>query len=613
MIYADYARRKMHNVVKLGTAEGYPLVINNAEGKKLKDYTIEGNTEYGENLFDSPKADGNGWINITYDNTGGSTSAYRFADDRINYNLKPDTVYYLYTQIAAFNVEGENIGSENYYLYSKSERSSEAVNSQFITPGYVRYTDVGIYKTAVKSRSDFTGCTNMLRSMLTIPAGLKITVKYRTMLTETEKDVFLPYTKTSVGDMTNNLFNYTEPLTTSAKADENGWFDISIDNTAESVANDIYCSTKVNTKLKPNTEYTILCEVLERSGNGKLFAVSSYTTTTTGGQFTASWDVLQNNGVALVSRKTRESFENCNSMLRTLCRAEAGQLFHIKFRIAVYECLPTEYQEVEYIESTGKEYIETGCLLNETSVVEIEASLKKSVPKAAGALFGSRINIQYSTGQQNALWWHNEEDENTAKLVGLVGESVYRTTDDTVQFGMFRKIRFGCDSLSIDGIKKFTFSKALYSNGINAVLFGLKTKNYCDTKRFNGKIKYCRITTDDVLVRNFIPCYRKSDNIAGMYDTVNGVFYTNASTTGSFLKGADKTYSFEPYNKYKIPIIVNDETATTAYLDAPLASGKSANYKLNNLPDIMLADGTNTITVGTDVKPKKISAKYYKK
>lgn len=458
MIYADYARRKMHNAVKLGNAEGYPLVINNAEGKKLKDYTIEGNTEYGENLF-----------------------------------------------------------------------------------------------------------------------------------------------------------NYTEPLTTSAKADENGWFDISIDNTAESVANDIYCSTKVNTKLKPNTEYTILCEVLERSGNGKLFAVSSYTTTTTGGQFTASWDVLQNNGVALVSRKTRESFENCNSMLRTVVYADAGKSGHIKFRIAVYECLPAEYQEVEYIESTGKEYIETGCSLNETSVVEIEASLKKSVPKAAGALFGSRINIQYSTGQQNALWWHNEEDENTAKLVGLVGESVYRTTDDTVQFGMFRKIRFGCDSLSIDGIKKFTFSKALYSNGINAVLFGLKTKNYCDTKRFNGKIKYCRITTDDVLVRNFIPCYRKSDNIAGMYDTVNGVFYTNASTTGSFLKGADKTYSFEPYNKYKIPIIVNDETATTAYLDAPLAGGESANYKSDNLPDIMLADGTNTITVGTDVKPKKISAKYYKK
>lgn len=413
MIYADYARRKMHNAVKLGTAEGYPLVINNAEGKKLKDYTIEGNTEYGENLFNSPKADGDGWINITYDNTSGSTSAYRFADDMINYNLKPDTVYYLYTQIAAFNVEGENAGSENYYLYSKSERSSGAANSQFITPGYVRYTDVGIYKTTVKSRSDFAGCTNILRSMLAIPAGLKITVKYRIMLTETEKDVFLPYTKASVGDMTDNLFNYTEPRgETQQKADKNGWFDININNADGISATDIYCSTKVSDRLTPNTEYTILCEISERSGDVVLYAISGYTSSTTKGQFAETWNVTSNNGVALASRKTRESFENCTTMLRTYVHCDAGQSGHVKFRIAVYE--------------------------------------------------------------------------------------------------------------------------------------------------------------------------------------------------------AEKGY-FEPYGKYKIPVLVNGENNATIYLNAPLADGESINYRVDNLPDIVLNKDSNTITTDTAVKSKRILAKYYKK
>ena len=41
---------------------------------------------------------------------------------------------------------------------------------------------------------------------------------------------------------------------------------------------------------------------------------------------------------------------------------------------------------------------------------------------------------------------------------------------------------------------------------------------------------------NDALVRNFIPCYRKSDNAAGLYDTVNNVFYTNAGT-GKFIIG----------------------------------------------------------------------------
>ena len=38
--------------------------------------------------------------------------------------------------------------------------------------------------------------------------------------------------------------------------------------------------------------------------------------------------------------------------------------------------------------------------------------------------------------------------------------------------------------------------------------------------------------------RHFIPCYRKSDNVIGLYDLVEGTFYTN-SGTGTFTKGSD--------------------------------------------------------------------------
>ena len=34
----------------------------------------------------------------------------------------------------------------------------------------------------------------------------------------------------------------------------------------------------------------------------------------------------------------------------------------------------------------------------------------------------------------------------------------------------------------------------------------------------------------NVLVRDFIPCYRKSDNVAWLYDLVNNIFYTNSGT-----------------------------------------------------------------------------------
>ena len=52
---------------------------------------------------------------------------------------------------------------------------------------------------------------------------------------------------------------------------------------------------------------------------------------------------------------------------------------------------------------------------------------------------------------------------------------------------------------------------------------------------------YARIKVNSILVRNMIPCYRIADNIAGMYDTVNNVFYTNQGT-GTFIVGPDVAY-----------------------------------------------------------------------
>lgn len=53
MIYQDYMRRKMHNVVKLDTAEGYPLTVYSCANTNLKDYTIYGNTGGVGDKFES--------------------------------------------------------------------------------------------------------------------------------------------------------------------------------------------------------------------------------------------------------------------------------------------------------------------------------------------------------------------------------------------------------------------------------------------------------------------------------------------------------------------------------------------------------------------------------
>ena len=53
-----------------------------------------------------------------------------------------------------------------------------------------------------------------------------------------------------------------------------------------------------------------------------------------------------------------------------------------------------------------------------------------------------------------------------------------------------------------------------------------------------AKIYSVKFSEQGNLLRDMIPCYRKTDNVAGMYDIVNDVFYTNQGT-GVFAVGAD--------------------------------------------------------------------------
>lgn len=56
--------------------------------------------------------------------------------------------------------------------------------------------------------------------------------------------------------------------------------------------------------------------------------------------------------------------------------------------------------------------------------------------------------------------------------------------------------------------------------------------------RDSMRLYYCKIFTNGVLQKEFIPCYRKNDGVIGLYDLVNNAFYTN-SGSGTFTKGSD--------------------------------------------------------------------------
>ena len=187
--------------------------------------------------------------------------------------------------------------------------------------------------------------------------------------------------------------------------------------------------------------------------------------------------------------------------------------------------LPSDYQEVEYIESTGTQYIDTGIIPNNTINIDMNLKVTNSINSV---ILGSDENWQinnfviYINSNQFALGFG--ELGSNAKTVFNVNE-LYKLT-------LKNKELYINDEIGVS----YKIHQVQVSDCKNNIsLFAL---NRNKTIRENSFIKLysLKIYDNDVLIRNFIPCYRKSDNEIGLYDIANNTFYTNQGT-GVFLKG----------------------------------------------------------------------------
>lgn len=191
--------------------------------------------------------------------------------------------------------------------------------------------------------------------------------------------------------------------------------------------------------------------------------------------------------------------------------------------------LPSEYRKVEYLESSGTQYIYTDIPCR--SGIECEAEVEwVSGGGYDASIFGGRMATsnrillihQYPTRK----WTLGYGGSNTN-----LGEFAYGT-----KYKVQAKTIIGNQLLTIDGLTIYSNSStAEYINNFNASLFACTYGDSSTAKLFaSARVYTLSVKVDGQNAANYIPCVRKSDNKPGMYDTVTKTFYTNAGT-GEFI------------------------------------------------------------------------------
>lgn len=197
--------------------------------------------------------------------------------------------------------------------------------------------------------------------------------------------------------------------------------------------------------------------------------------------------------------------------------------------------LPVEYQEVEYIESTGTQYIDT------------DVSLTKTIDSILDIYFDPSVNnnkrfISYETSEQFAYDMYYESGYIYFRSGRPLVQVVYSTPQAarlTIENKLTTTTMTAIINNTVIGTKDISSAPAPTANS-HIFLFA---RNGAGTAVAFGSFKLysCKMYDNSALVRNFIPCYRKSDNTIGFYDTVQNKFYVN-SGSGTFLKGKDTDY-----------------------------------------------------------------------
>ena len=194
--------------------------------------------------------------------------------------------------------------------------------------------------------------------------------------------------------------------------------------------------------------------------------------------------------------------------------------------------LPNEYQQVEYLESSGAQYIDTLIYPHATYSVSVEFCLSQYINtwhtvvgarRSASDRFTFRYNssgnafgIQRSPGSGYNQESHEENFIN-------IGNSI----------DIYHKIEFNPTSNIVDDY--YTFGNYNTPSNDNPFsykwfLFALNDTN-TPADYLYGRIKHFSVKdTNNSYVCDMYPCYRKSDNKPGMYDTIRNVFLTNSGT-----------------------------------------------------------------------------------
>lgn len=232
----------------------------------------------------------------------------------------------------------------------------------------------------------------------------------------------------------------------------------------------------------------------------------------------------------------------------TLGSQNLKKIFNGTTKLFHYKRLPKEYEELEYIQNLPfpQNYIDTGVAWSGSTRIVGEFSTP-------------------ATGSNGTkLFVATQGDSSMPGFTYLYIDTSNQMVGSNVTVGSYT-----IGTNTVDVTYQTSTTSNIYITAWSDVYWAC-TFRYKNFKIYNG----------NTLLRNYIPCYRKSDGVGGLYDLVNGVFYSSNGSS-AYLKG--------PEVEIELPAAYQQVESITAhgdvYFDTSYTCGTGTSCRIDYLDD----------------------------
>ena len=220
--------------------------------------------------------------------------------------------------------------------------------------------------------------------------------------------------------------------------------------------------------------------------------------------------------IGLDNLTAQEFYNKYNKYFPLIATGEEITIDDKAGQVSLKKSLPDEYQEVEYIEGDGGQYMPVINNLNNRAINgNLTVGYKFQATVHDRAMYFSTITCNLSSGQAYSLGYINANSYLYIRWNQMVNSNT-----------------------QVVGYQVGDIVEVIRTNNVETILetYSLFTHGNSSTLTWKGRIYKYWLKLDSKYLFNWIPCYRKSDNVIGLYDLVSGTFSTNIGT-GTFLKG----------------------------------------------------------------------------